>query len=336
LNALGIPTQYARDGRGIRGKATQGLWRPGRIRNLVVNPVNRGELQYGRRIDQRGEKTERRGHEITSAPIEGLVSPALWQAAQDALVANRRVAKNTARVYLLRGVIHCGICGLTYVGSWSNNVGWYRCNGELGERGPLAGRCPGCAIRTDRIEPDIWSEVEAWLRNPGDVLAALDGTREREAQGAIAEAEAVTLRRALDGLEAQRKAAIGLHIRGRLHDADLDVELDRIEAERAALESRVAAAGDPSSDVLPQEAHDFLAQIRARLDAGLTDEQRAEMVRLLVGIVIHTDLSGPKKTAKAVVTFRFPCVVNTFTPTGSLPRSAGTATERRPLGQLGR
>jgi site-specific DNA recombinase len=45
FNALGIPTHYARDGRGIRGKATQGLWRSGRIRNLVVNPVYRGELQ---------------------------------------------------------------------------------------------------------------------------------------------------------------------------------------------------------------------------------------------------------------------------------------------------
>ena len=67
FNALGIPTHYARDGRGIRGKATQGLWRSGRIRNLVVNPVYRGELQYGRRIDQRGAKTERVGHEIISA-----------------------------------------------------------------------------------------------------------------------------------------------------------------------------------------------------------------------------------------------------------------------------
>ena len=148
FNALGITTHYARDGRGIRGKATQGLWRAGRIRNLVVNPVYRGELQYGRRIDQRGEKTERVGHEIISAAIEGLVSPALWQAAQDALAANQRIPKNTRRTYLLRGVVKCGLCGLTYVGSWSNKAGWYRCGGQLLERGPLAGRCPGSAVRT--------------------------------------------------------------------------------------------------------------------------------------------------------------------------------------------
>ena len=49
FNSLGVPTSYRRDGRGVRGKRTQGLWRSGRIRNLVVNPVYRGVLQYGRR-----------------------------------------------------------------------------------------------------------------------------------------------------------------------------------------------------------------------------------------------------------------------------------------------
>jgi hypothetical protein len=83
--------------------------------------------------------------------------------------------------------------------------------------------------------------------------------------------------------------------------------------ERGALEARVAASEAAMGDPLPQEAHDFLTEIRARLDAGLTDEQRAEIVRLLVRIVIHTDLSGPKKTVKAAVTFRFPAVVSFFT-----------------------
>ena len=318
FNALGVPTHYARDGRGIRGKTIQGLWRSGRIRNLVVNPVYRGELQYGRRIDQRGAKTERVGHEIISAAIAGLVSPAQWHAAQDALAANRRVTKNTHRVYLLKGAMTCGICGLTYVGSWSNKVGWYRCGGQLVERGPIPGRCLGTAVRTDRIEPPVWTDIKAWLRNPGDVLDALDGTGEREAQGAIAEAEGITLSRALAALEAQRKQATALNIRGRLSDGELDDELDRIGAERRALEARVAALEPSRAEVVPQEARDLLAEVRARLDEGLTDEQRQEIFRLLASVVVHTEVGEDgKKTAKAVVTYRFPCVVNVFTATGS-------------------
>jgi len=330
FNAAGIPTHYARDGRGVRGKATQGLWRPGRIRNLVVNPVYRGELQYGRRIDQRGAKTERRGHEITSATIEGLVSPALWRAAQDALAANRRVTKNTHRVYLLKGAMTCGICGLTYVGSWSNKVGWYRCGGQLVERGPIPGRCLGTAIRNDAIEPPVWEDIETWLRNPGDVLDALDGPSEREAQGAIAEAESITLARALVALEAQRKQSIALNIRGRLSDADLDVELDRIDMERTALQARVAALQAPSAEIVSQETRDLLSEVRARLDFGLTDEERQEIFRLLASVMVHTSVGEDgRKTAEALVTYRFPCVVNVFTATGSSPPGAGTWMGRR-------
>ena len=314
LNDLGVPTHYARDGRGVRGKKTQGLWRAGRIRNLVVNPVYRGELQYGRRIDQRGPKTERRGHEITSAPIDGLVSPALWHAAQDALAANRRIARNTHRVYLLKGSMTCGICGLTYVGSWSKKFGWYRCGGQLKERGPIPGKCLGVSVRTDKVEPDVWADIEAWLRNPGDIIDALDGDAEHEAQTAIAEAEAITAQKALDILEAQRKQALALNIRGRLTDAELEVELDRIESERTILKARVDAAEAPVSEVVPQEVHDLLSEVRARLDAGLTEEQRHEIVRLLVGIVVHTSIADDgKKSATALVTYRFPCVAPTCT-----------------------
>ena len=324
FNALGVPTHYTRDGRGVRGKATQGLWRAGRIRNLVVNPVYRGELQYGRRIDQRGEKTERTGHEIISAAIEGLVFPALWHAAQDALTGNRRMARNTHRVYLLKGAMNCGICGLTYCGSWSKEFGWYRCGGQLKERGPIPGKCLGVSVRTDKVEPAIWADIEAWMRNPGDVLDALDGAGEREAQDALAYAESITLTRALDGLETQRKQVLALSIRGHLHYNELEVELDRIEGEATGLRSRLAAAEAPVGDVVPQEVRDTLSEIRARLDAGLTDSQRQEIVRLLAKVVINTTIDDGKKTAKAVVTYRFPGVsqgvVNTFTGTDSLPR----------------
>jgi site-specific DNA recombinase len=314
LNVLGVPTAYVREGRGVRGKATQGLWRPGRIRNMITSPVYKGQLQYGRR-------TAKREREVIAAPIEGLVSPALWQAAQEALARNRRCAKNTRRVYLLKGVLKCGTCDLTYVGSWSKEVGWYRCGGQLVERGPVPGRCPGCAIRTDRIEPLVWADVERFLRDPGDVLDELDGVAERETQGAIAEAEAITLTRALDALEQQRKAAIALNIRGRLPDPELNDELDRIDGERTCLEARVAALEAPHAGIVPQEARNLLSEVRARLDAGLTDEQRQEIVRLLVGIVVHTDVGEDgKKTVRAVVTYRFPCVVPTRTGTGSWRR----------------
>ena len=248
LNAAGVPTAYARDGRGVRGRRTQGLWRAGRIRNLVVAGVYRGELSYGRRTDQRDRERHR---DIITAPIEGLVSAALWGAAQAALARNRRCAKNTPRAYLLRGVIKCAICGLTYVGSWSRDGGWYRCGGGLLERGPRAGRCPARAIRTDRIEPAVWADVERFLRDPGDIIDELGTDSAGEAQAAVDAAESITLTRALESLEGQRKQALALAIRGRLPDAELDAELGRIERERTGLQARLAATQAPRDEMVP-------------------------------------------------------------------------------------
>jgi site-specific DNA recombinase len=311
LNAAAVPTAYVRDGRGVRGRRTQGLWRAGRIRNLVVAGVYRGELSYGRRTDQRDRERHR---DIITAPIEGLVSAALWGAAQAALARNRRCAKNTPRAYLLRGVMKCAICGLTYVGSWSRDVGWYRCGGGLLERGPRAGRCPARAIRTDRIEPAIWADVERFLRDPGDIIDELKSDSAGEAQAAVDVTESITLTRALESLESQRTQALSLAIRGRLSDTELDIELGRINRERTGLQARLAATQAPRDEMVPGEAHDLLAEVRVRLDAALTDEERAEIVRLLVGIVVHTETgSDGKKRARAVVTYRFPCVAPTHT-----------------------
>lgn len=226
LNHRAVPTSYVAADRlvkrGLRKERTQAIWRPGRIRQLVVNPIYRGELQHGRR-------TSKAKREVISAPVEGLVSPALWHAAQATLDTHRSIPKNTPRRYLLRGVIRCGIDGLSYCGSQGRGeVGWYRCTGQLVERGILPGRCWGQSVRTDAIEPSIWEDIERWLRDPGDVLDDLNGHMEMAAAGALVEAEAITLARASEALDDQRRQVLGLNIRGRLGDAEVDAELDRI------------------------------------------------------------------------------------------------------------
>ncbi len=314
LNALSVPTHYARSGRGIRGARTQGRWTAGRIRNMVVNPVYAGDLQYGRRTTK-GDRA------VISASIEGLVSPALWQAAQETLARNRRVVKNSPRAYLLRGVIHCAACGLTYVGSQAQKgVGWYRCGGRNRDRGPLLGRCTGPSVRTDALDPIVWDDVERWLRDPGAVLDEL--ASERDGGAAVAEAESILLGRALARVEAEHGRAISLVVKGTLPETALQPELDRIAAERSHLEARLTAVAAPGVATLTDSAIGLLDEVRARLEAGLPVEARQEIVRLLVGrISIHgeTEADG-KKSVRAVVEYRFPAALNVDTGTGSSPR----------------
>lgn len=319
LNRLAVPTHYMRDGRGVRGKRTQGLWRAGHVRNLVVNPVYRGDLQYGRR-------SSRRSRDIISARIEPLVTEEIWNAAQETLVRNRIAAKNTKRAYLLRSVIRCGVCGLTYCGAQGRpGVWWYRCNGQIIERGPLQGRCLGQSIRGPAIEAAVWGDIERWLRDPDEILDDIDLDAECRASHAVAEADAIALAGRLEGLERQRAQAIKLNIRGVVNEDELNEELARIALERVEIERRLTDLQPPEdTDNVPEATIDLLAELRRRLDEGLNDVQRHEIVRLLVRrIVVQTEvLEGQRKHVNVIVDYHFPNlgVVKTDTGRGSSPR----------------
>jgi site-specific DNA recombinase len=53
LNRIGVPCAYIRDqrmvSRGKRKRHTSGLWRPSRVRNLLVSTTYMGKCQYGKR-----------------------------------------------------------------------------------------------------------------------------------------------------------------------------------------------------------------------------------------------------------------------------------------------
>lgn len=135
---------------------------------MLVSPIYRGEARYGTRMRQAGR-------EVISSTIPRLVSDELWEAAQATLARNRICPRNTARTYLLRSVMHCALCGLTYVGSHgSGEAVWYRRGGQLVGRGPHEGRCRSRGIRGDLIEPVVWGDIERFLRDPGELLAELD------------------------------------------------------------------------------------------------------------------------------------------------------------------
>ena len=131
---LGIPTTYRRPGRGVRGKRTRETWHSGHVRNLVRNTVYKGVLQYGRR------SSKPNGREVISARVAPLVSEDVWDAAIATLKRNRIIPNNSRHTYLLRSVIRCAVCGLSFCGTWTRTAPRYRCNGAMARAWPLPGQ----------------------------------------------------------------------------------------------------------------------------------------------------------------------------------------------------
>ena len=310
LNGLGVPTSYWKDERlvkertGTRKRHTQGKWRAGRIRNLVVNTSYKGESRYGKRTTK--------ARDIILALIPPLVSEETWEAAQRTLIANRIAAKNSNRIYLLRSVMVCGACGRTYVGTpGRGDLAWYRCNGRLTHRTPDGTDCGGKAVKSTLIESQVWADIETFLRDPGDLLKELQEQVEMDPGAAVAEAERLTLTSRLAGLEEERKTALNLRLKGRMTDEEFDEVLDGLSRNREAINQRMEILSPPEELITQPIEGDLLEEMRCRLDKGLTEVDRQQIVRLLVSrIIVHTETTDGKSCLVLKVEYRFPAVVN--------------------------
>jgi len=315
LNDLRIPCAYVRDDRlALRGKRkqrTSGVWRAGRVRGLITNKTYMGTHEFGKRsVSERP---------IISRPVPAIVTEDVWNKAQATLRANflfsARSAKNQ---YLLRGLIKCGLCGLTYVGVAANRSNgkrefYYRCNGaHTPSVYSKTGRCQAKAVRGDQLEEQVWSDVESFLRNPEPILEQLHARLDSDAKGSDQTRKQVTR---LEGLLAQkateRSRVVGLYRRGRLTDAELDAQMDEIGKEETALEAQIAELGGriASADSIAGNigsAQALLANLRKRLDEPVSWEQKRRLIEVLVGGVrVDTVEECGVKQNRITVTYRF-------------------------------
>ena len=316
LNELGIPPAYVRDNRSVRSgkrkQATAGVWSPGRIRNMLVSTTYKGLHEYGKRSKKRETVIER--------GVPAVVDERLWRKAQEALRRNYLFsARNARRKYLLRGLIKCGLCGLTYIGTAYPSSGgsrkvYYVCNGKHSGRGIYDGRrkkCPSKAI-SGSIEGIIWKDVEGFLRNPGAVLERLreQVTTVGDKLEKIRE-EVADLKRILTGKEEERNRVLGLYRRGRIDDETLDKQLDAIECEKEALQERIlyleSELGNSKATEAKLESTDLLLrELGKKLDGSLTWELKRRLVELLVeSIRVDTYEKAGKKDGRVIVTYRF-------------------------------
>ena len=355
LNDLRIPCAYVRDDRltlrGKRKQRTSGVWRAGRIRGLITNKTYMGVHEFGKRAASQ--------RPVISRAVPAIVTEATWKKAQKTLRDNLLFSVRSARnQYLLRGLIKCGLCGLTYVGTAANRPNgkrefYYRCNGA---HSPSVysklGRCQAKAVRGDHLEEQVWSDVEAFLRNPEPVLEQLHARLESDAKGSDQNRRQVAR---LEGLLAQKAAersrVVGLFRRGRLTDADLDAQMDEIGKEETALEAQVAElggriAGADSIAASLGSAQALLEKLRKRLDEPVSWELKRRLIEVLVaGVRVDTVEECGVKQTKTTVTYRFsqpdqpmPLVLPQSYSSGSViriptePHTVGDHIRRRRLG----
>ncbi len=319
LNALGIPsTHIADEEEALRGKrqiTTASRWSAGHIRNMIVSTTYKGVHRYGSRTTKQREVFERE--------VPPIVSVDIWERAQQTLRDHQLPAHRATntRPYLLRGLIKCGLCGLTYIGTASPPYKdtqriYYSCNGKSQPRGLYGAqgkKCPSKNVNAITLETAIWEDIATFLHNPGAVIEQLGQQMQlQEGETGRLHAELARHQQALQALDAEKDSVITLFRRGRIDEVALDRQLDQIQLDEASIRKDIEDVQEQLRLLQEKEeglrdANELLGRLSRLLEQPLTWEIKRELVEALVEeIRVDTVEHGKgRKEAHVTVTYRF-------------------------------
>ena len=309
LNALGIPTSYAKDDRKVtKGKRkvnTSGYWLPGRISNIIANPIYKGIHFYGKRTKKQRELIERE--------MPAIVTEDVWEQARQVLKHNSlECFAHSGQKYLLRGLIKCASCGLTYHGTRYRDKRYYICNGKSAYRWPEQNKCVSKNIPKEWVEDLVWDNCMQFISNPGDLVSELLGTsKEKKSQKEEFEEEKIVISTHVAQKETEKQKILDLYRAGLITNADVEIQMTKISKEKDALSHRISAlekmiAADKVSLNTIATIEGLLTNLREKVKECETSfETKREIVRPLVDKVIINTKTGEKGRLEATLSIYY-------------------------------
>ncbi len=327
LNAIDVPTAYTRERKPKKGDSLpSGRWSTAKVRRLIMNCTYRGIHRWGKRtrLDKR---------EVIERECPALVDAETWERAQIALKENLAYSpRNCKADYLLRGLMTCGTCGLKYVGFQRNRAGgrytYYRCGGKGPERGRFGAegrKCPSAQINAD-IERHVWTDIESFLRSPGETLDRLITQQDDQTKvAAQVRTQIACIEQRLGAMAEGRDEILTLYRTKRIDLAALNKQLDTIDADERLLMAQLAElrhqeVGIESAQAQLHAAANLLDNLKERLDQPLTFASKRHLVETLVsGIRVDTEDHDGKRVPVCHVTYCFGAPTTIHTPWAGRP-----------------
>lgn len=292
LNNDGIPAPSVgkrnfKDGR-------MAYWGRGAIMRILTDPSYKGQA-FAWRWKSSGKRNcniRRPGSEWIPLPPEAcpaIVTPEVWEAVQEKLKNNRGdETRNNSRPDLLRGRVHCSVCGRKMRGdSERGNYRVYRCSSRATPHGP----CGSSRIPAADCEALIWRNIQSILEDPAIIAAEIERRR------ALGEDSMTQVRADLDAARGQLSRVKGelkrLVSRAASADEDLwqmfEKEIGakrevkkRLEATVASAEARLAAEDADAANLVALSA--YAARVRSRLTSFSFAEKRLALEALDVKV----------------------------------------------------
>jgi site-specific DNA recombinase len=328
-------------------------WSPTTVLRMLRCEWYIGKAYYNRTKSTRNDGKAPR-HTITERPraewievaVPPLIDEPLFQLVQRRIQENRHFARRRLKhegVYLLKGLLKCGMCGGAYIGQGKTSprdLGGahiyhdYTCSRRTSPfPDGVRGRCPNDRLRVAGVNAAVWTTVRDLLLDSGTLTGELAAWVEhtttqppdQDARTQRAEARLDELTRQRDRLtDAYQIGALALDaFRARVQA----VEENRISAELALAELKAERMEVELVQGRAHAAQEWVSALKPKLlDADFDTQQT--ILRLLVERVVvngqrlEIHLALPV-SSNSDLTFRDPALRELAQPALPLPR-AGT------------
>jgi site-specific DNA recombinase len=300
LNQEGISPFTKEKDKGCRQKKAK-YWRGERIRNLLKEPVYKGECIIGRRSNGTIKKGKYK--------VSSIVSEEVWEQAQRVLQNNIIVAtRNSKYDYLLTGKLFCSQCNRGFTGHNDHGLLYYMCNNNRFNNNGSPYKCHNTAIRADILESQVWSDIESIIKNP-DLIRAflhqrLKAISEISPEKAIEDAEKV-----LSSIERQKQNLISAikYDDGYLQN-DIKKEIDNLE-QQEQMQNKIISDNKNKGKKIEQEKSKITLIENALTDmVGLIENpkfnEKKEIINILLDkIIVHPKDDNGKRSVE--ISYRF-------------------------------
>ena len=288
-------------------------WAPSTVLRMLHCEWYIGTAYYNRTKSTRSEGqtprniiTERPRAEWIEVPVPALIDEPLFQFVQRRIQENRHFAKRRLKyegVYLLRGLLKCGVCGGAYVGSGKASprsgggeriYHYYKC-GKQPDPFPDAvrGRCPNDPLRAAGVNEAVWTSVRDLLLDSDSFAQELAAWVERQTTTPLdQDARTQKAEARLDELTRQRDRLTDAYQIGALALEPFRTRIQALEATHAAAELALAEIKTKHLELELVRSRALGAQeVISALKANLLDadfDTQQTILRLLVErVVVH-------------------------------------------------
>lgn len=274
-------------------------WTYSTVRRLLGQTAYKGTAYYGRsqqdfsgvgRPRKQGQGLlqypryqQRASEEWIAVTVPALVEASLWQQAQEKRRMNSQNAtRNSQRVYLLRGLLVCGVCQRTLQGRYQGGQRYYRCPHGGKHR---AAEIPAhtCSLRADAIEQQVWQALADLLRQPEQIQVAWQAHQQAQSQPP---SQISRWQQQQQQLQNQRRRLLDAYQSGALDLDELTRRQNPIVLQLRQLETRLAAVDQVA--VVDISLAQFTSQIEQALHSPDAKTQQ-EVIRLLMERIVVED-----------------------------------------------